>query len=409
MPNKTQSTSSDKRTATIPRSVLLYMAWRNLTHKKLRTFLTLFGVVIGIGAIFFLLSFGFGLRDLVSKEILGNQSVKAIEVTSPNSKIVKLDYPTIEKIQGLPHVSKLGKMYSFAGSILYNGGENDIVVYGLDVQYADLTNLSVVSGRLLSAEDAESALVNNGSLESLGLTKESAIGKKIAVYVPANNESMPSQLKKEFTIVGVVDGNSGSELFIPSVVFESNGAKVFSQVRILADDQQNVAGLREKIESQGLETVSPNDTIDQINQIFRFINVILVSFGAIGMIVAILGMFNTLTISLLERTKEIGLMVALGARAKDMRRLFVYEAFIMSFLGAVIGIALSIANGIGLNILMNQFANSRGVTDTFTLFSYPWWLIAGMILFMVIVGMLVVFFPARRAMKINPIDALRRE
>lgn len=385
------------------------MAWRNLTHKKLRTFLTLFGVVIGIGAIFFLLSFGFGLRDLVSKEILGNQSVKAIEVTSPNSKIVKLDYPTIEKIQGLPHVSKLGKMYSFAGSILYNGGENDIVVYGLDVPYADLTNLSVVSGRLLSAEDAESALVNNGSLESLGLTKESAIGKKIAVYVPANNESMPSQLKKEFTIVGVVDGNSGSELFIPSVVFESNGAKVFSQVRILADDQQNVAGLREKIESQGLETVSPNDTIDQINQIFRFINVILVSFGAIGMIVAILGMFNTLTISLLERTKEIGLMVALGARAKDMRRLFVYEAFIMSFLGAVIGIALSIANGIGLNILMNQFANSRGVTDTFTLFSYPWWLIAGMILFMVIVGMLVVFFPARRAMKINPIDALRRE
>lgn len=408
MANKKQPASSI-RTATIPRSVLLYIAWRNLTHKKLRTFLTLLGVVIGIGAIFFLLSFGFGLRDLVSKEILGNQSVKAIEITSSNSKIVRLDYPTIDKIQGLPHISKLGKMYSFAGSILYSGGENDIVVYGIDVPYAELTNLSVVSGRLLSVADTDTALVNSGSLKSLGLSKESAIGKKITVYVPANNESMPNQLKKEFTIVGVVDGNSGSELFIPGVVFESNGATVFSQVRILADDQQNVSGLREKIESQGLETVSPNDTIDQINQIFRFINVILVSFGAIGMIVAILGMFNTLTISLLERTKEIGLMVALGARAKDMRRLFVYEAFIMSFLGAVIGIALSIANGIGLNILMNQFANTRGVTDTFTLFSYPWWLIAGMILFMVLVGMLVVFFPARRAMKINPIDALRRE
>ncbi len=398
-----------KSSATIPRSVILYIAWRNLTSKKLRTFLTLFGVVIGIGAIFFLLSFGFGLRDLVSKEILGNQSVKAIEVTSPNSKIIRLDYPTLEKIEGLPHVSKIGKMFSFAGSVSYNGGENDVVVYGVDVPYAELTNLSVVSGRLLSVADSDTMLINNGSLESFGLTKDTAIGKKITVYVPANNELLPTEIKKEFTIVGVVEGNSGSELFIPSIIFESNGATVFSQSRILADDQQNVAGLREKIESLGLETISPSDTIDQINQIFRFINVILVSFGAIGMIVAILGMFNTLTISLLERTKEIGLMVALGGRAKDMRRLFVYEAFIMSLFGASIGIVMSIANGTILNIVMNRFAQSRGVSDSFTLFSYPWWLILGMIIFMVIVGMLVVYFPARRAMKINPIDALRRE
>jgi putative ABC transport system permease protein len=398
-----------KSSATIPRSVILYIAWRNLTSKKLRTFLTLFGVVIGIGAIFFLLSFGFGLRDLVSKEILGNQSVKAIEVTSPNSKIIRLDYPTLEKIEGLPHVSKIGKMFSFAGSVSYNGGENDVVVYGVDVPYAELTNLSVVSGRLLSVADSDTMLINNGSLESFGLTKDTAIGKKITVYVPVNNELLPTEIKKEFTIVGVVEGNSGSELFIPSIIFESNGATVFSQSRILADDQQNVAGLREKIESLGLETISPSDTIDQINQIFRFINVILVSFGAIGMIVAILGMFNTLTISLLERTKEIGLMVALGGRAKDMRRLFVYEAFIMSLFGASIGIVMSIANGTILNIVMNRFAQSRGVSDSFTLFSYPWWLIIGMIVFMVIVGMLVVYFPARRAMKINPIDALRRE
>ncbi len=406
------NTSTDtiiKGNATIPRSVILYIAWRNLTSKKLRTFLTLFGVVIGIGAIFFLLSFGFGLRDLVSKEILGNQSVKAIEVTSPNSKIIKLDYPTLEKIEGLPHVSKIGKMYSFAGSVSYNGGENDVVVYGVDVPYAELTNLSVVSGRLLSVADSDTMLINNGSLESFGLTKDTAIGKKITVYVPANNELLPTEIKKEFTIVGVAEGNSGSELFIPSIIFESNGATIFSQSRILADDQQNVAGLREKIESLGLETISPSDTIDQINQIFRFINVILVSFGAIGMIVAILGMFNTLTISLLERTKEIGLMVALGGRAKDMRRLFVYEAFIMSLLGASIGIIMSIANGTVLNAIMNRFAQSRGVSDSFTLFSYPWWLIVGMIVFMVIVGMLVVYFPARRAMKINPIDALRRE
>jgi putative ABC transport system permease protein len=395
--------------STVPQSVLMYIAWRNLVSKKLRTLLTLFGVVIGIGAIFFLLSFGFGLRDLVSKEILGNQSVKAIEVRSPNSKIIKLDYPMLEKLQGLAHVSKVGSMFSFAGSVSLNGGESDIVIYGIDTPFAELSSLTPVSGRLLSVADSDSVMINSGFLESLGLNKESAIGTKIEIYIPQNAETFPEELKKEVTIVGVIDGSSGAELFIPGRVLEAQGANVFSQVRILADDQLNVADLREKIESLGLETSSPSDTIDQINQIFRFINLILVAFGAIGMIVAILGMFNTLTISLLERTKEIGLMVALGGRAKDMRRLFIYEAFLMSFVGAVIGITLSIINGVVLNAIMNSFANSRGVAESFNLFSYPWWLIAGMILFMVIVGMLVVYFPARRAMKINPIDALRRE
>src|SRR5262245_27336022 len=97
----------------IPSSVLMYMAWKNLMHKKLRAFLTVFGVVIGIGAIFFLLSFGLGLQKLVTNQVIGNQSIKSIDVTTPNSRILKLDQTNFNKIKNLPHVTRIGAVYSY--------------------------------------------------------------------------------------------------------------------------------------------------------------------------------------------------------------------------------------------------------------------------------------------------------
>src|SRR4026208_32628 len=96
----------------IPTSVLFYMAWKNLVHKKLRAFLTIFGVVIGIGAIFFLLSFGIGLQRLVTTQVIGNQSVKSVDITTPNSKIIKLDQTNFNQIKGLPHILQIGSSYS---------------------------------------------------------------------------------------------------------------------------------------------------------------------------------------------------------------------------------------------------------------------------------------------------------
>jgi putative ABC transport system permease protein len=143
--------------------------------------------------------------------------------------------------------------------------------------------------------------------------------------------------------------------------------------------------------------------------VFKFFNVVLAGFGAVGMVVAVLGMFNTLTISLLERTKEIGLMVALGGRNRDMRKLFIFEAVLLSLVGAVVGIILAVMLGQVINLAMNALAHRRGVTEHFQLFAVPWWLVLGTILFMLVVGLVVVYLPARRAARINPIDALRRE
>ncbi len=394
---------------TVPPSVLMYIAWRNLIHKKLRAFLTIFGVVIGIGAIFFLLSFGIGLQTLVTNEVIGNQSVKSIDITTPNSKIIKLDDPNFQKIKLLPHVTQSGASFSYAGSLKAQGSEVDAIVYGEDLTYQRMENLTVRSGRLLKLTDERGALLTNAAVRAIGMNDPGkAIGKKISLRIPIVGTDK-NEINDTFTIVGVIDTNTGNEIFVPGGVFSAAGIEVYNQVKVEVDEAANVAALRKQIESLGFVTTSPIDTVDQIGEIFKFFNVMLAGFGAVGMIVAVLGMFNTLTISLLERTKEVGLMITLGGRNRDMRKLFILEAVILSLAGAVIGILLAIVLGQVINAVMNVFAGHRGVTEHFQLFAIPIWLVLGTIFFMLAVGLAVVYLPARRAARINPIDALRRE
>lgn len=395
----------------IPLKSLMYIAWRNLVHKKLRAFLTIFGIVIGIGAIFFLLSFGIGLQQLVTSEVIGNQSINAIEITTPNSKILKLDEKALQRIRNLPHVERTGGSYSRAGILKHSGGEVDSVTYGVDSTYQDLSNLRIVSGRELTSDDDKSILVNQAALSAIGLQADKrALGKKINILIPINDSvNGATRISDSYSIVGIIDAGAGSEIFLPKHVFQTAGIEVYNNLKVEADDSTAVGPLRKQIESLGFMTVSPIDTIDQINQMFDFFNIILVGFGSIGMIVAVLGMFNTLTISLLERTKEIGLIIVLGGRNRDIRKLFIFEAVLLSLIGAIIGIILAILAGQLINIAMNAFARGRGVTDSFALFATPWWLVAASTGFMVLVGLVVVYLPARRAAQINPIDALRRE
>jgi ABC-type antimicrobial peptide transport system permease subunit len=387
------------------------MAWRNLTHKKLRAFLTIFGVTVGIGAIFFLLSFGIGLQRLVTNEVIGSQSIKAINITTPNSRILKLDEAARQKIKDLPHVVRVGSTYSYAGSLKLGGGEVDSIVYGSDADYLRLSNLVLSDGRMVTGDDNRAVVVNQAALRALGLKADkSALGKKLAIRIPLPaGTARTTEISKDFTIEGIIGTGSGSEVYIPHHIFQTAGVGAYNDLKIEADESGGVSGLRKQIEALGFLTASPIDTIDQINEIFKFFNIVLAGFGGIGMVVAVLGMFNTLTISLLERTREIGLMVALGGRNRDMRKLFILEAVLLSVMGAVSGIILAFISGQAINLIINSFAHRRGVTESFTLFATPPMLVIGTISFMLCVGLAVAYLPARRAARINPIDALRRE
>lgn len=404
--------SSPKKFATVPLSAIVFMAWRNIVYKKLRSFLTILGIVIGIGAIFFLLSVSLGLQNLVTNELIGGKSIKAVDVTSAKSEIVKLDSESAERIKQLPHVEKLGTSFAAPGIVKYQGSESSGPIYGVDLAYQDLTNLQITKGRKFNAQDKDSAIVSLAKLRSIGVQKpEDILGKTVNLDIPLKGGSGEESktIEAQLKVVGTIDSGTESVVFVPSFIFVSSGQTEFSQMKLIVDDLTNLSTLRRQIESIGFETTSPADTLDQINQIFKYFNVVLIGFGAIGMVVAILGMFNTLTISLLERTKEIGLMFALGGRKRDTRRIFVIEAVLLSLIGSIVGIVTAIFVGQIANVLLNHMARSRGVTEGFQLFATPWWLVIGLTAFMVLVGLGVVFFPARRAERINPIDALRRE
>lgn len=410
MSNKQLNAGEKATRPRVPFFILTHMAWRNLIFKRLRAMLTIFGVVIGIGSIYFLFSFGLGLQNLITQQVVGNSSIKSIDVTSQNPKLIRLDDETVNKIKQLPHVDNGGISYSFPGSMKFKGSSVEGIVYGVDKIYQEESNLNISAGKPLDFTNNKTVLVDEAVLESMGVKdKASAVGKTMDITVSLSASGARASVTGKFKIVGVVDDVGGNEVYIPAANFSNAGVPNYTQLKLQADDSSNVAELRKQIETLSLATTSPADTIDQINQIFKFFNLILVGFGAIGMVVAVLGMFNTLTISLLERTKEIGLMMALGARRIDLRKLFFFEAILLSLIGAIIGIIMAMFAGRIVNFIMNFTAERRGVTESFELFANPWWLILGTIVFMVTVGAIVVYIPAKRAENTDPIDALRNE
>lgn len=396
---------------TVNTGILLHIAFRNFIDRKLRSFLTVTAVVIGVAAVFFLLSFGLGVQALVTNQVIGDKSLKSIDVTSPNSKIVKLNEESIATIKRFNHIDKVGVQYSFPGIMKLGGGEADVIAYGVNYEYQNLSSLEISEGRLLKENDNKSIVVSQSALKAFGITDaKKAVNQIVIITIPLERaEAEITQIAESFVIVGVIESSAGNEIFMPSSNFDVAGVPNYNQVKVVVDDMSNVNVVRTQIESKGLQTTSLIDTLNEINNIFKFFNLVLIGFGSIGMVVAILGMFNTLTISLLERTKEIGLMMALGARRYDVRRLFIFEAILISLIGSVIGIILAFITGKLVNLYINFGARDRGVTEYFELFKTPLWVVALIIITTVLIGAGVVYFPARRAEKINPIDALRHE
>lgn len=379
----------------------------------MRTILTVSGVIIGIGAIVFLISLGLGLQNVVSNEVVNSSDIKTIDATTADSKSLRLTPEIAAKIKALGTVEQVAHSYASGGAVSLGAAKTDSVMYATDPAYLSLSSLRLAAGSSINLENDNQVLVNVSLLKAIGITDaKEALGKKLGIHIIGISQASDDKktpLDIEVTVSGVVETGSGAETYMRDAVFSNAGASQYSQLKIVAKRQEDVSGIRRFVDSLGFTTASPIDTLDQVNQIFRFFTFILAGFGGIGMTIAVLGMFNTLTISLLERTREIGLMVSLGARARDIKSLFVIEALTLSFGGGLLGLIVATMVGLVINLILTQIARSRGVIDPIAIFATPWWLWIGVLLFVGIVGMIVVFYPARRAARISPIDALRRE
>ncbi len=389
-------------------TALLRIALANLRAKKFRNNLTMLGVAIGVGTVFMLLSFGLGLQNLVQKEIIGTDSVRVVNVTSVNSDILSLDKEAVNKIDDLANIEKVGRQYTAAAEFQLGSAKADAVVYGVDQDYLSLNNLNISTGSLIQPNQLDQVMISQSLVSTLGYDNASSVvGENINLNLKLDTGA--GKIDRPLKVVGVVDSGSGTAMYVSADTFMGMGVENYSQIKVVADSDSSAVDVRQQIENMGYQTSSPLDTINQVNRFFNFFNVILVGFGGIGMMIATIGMLNTLTVALLERTKEVGLMIALGARRRDMKRLFITEALLLTSIGGVVGILSSMVVQVIINVISNHLAAARGVSESFSLFATPPWLVLAVLAFICIVGYLVSIVPARRASKIAPVDALRRE
>jgi putative ABC transport system permease protein len=212
----------------------------------------------------------------------------------------------------------------------------------------------------------------------------------------------------EYSIVGVTPDEKTPVFYVPFIDLRTLGITNFSQVKVVVKNQNELSKTRRQIESMGYITRSVADTVAQINSLFATARTILMVLGMVALGVAALGMFNTLTISLLERTREVGLMKAMGMKSSEVQELFLAESVIMGFLGGVFGILLGWILGkfIGLSLSFFSFFKGVGVIDVAHI---PTPFIITIVFLSLLVGLLTGIYPAKRSTRISALNALRYE
>lgn len=258
------------------------------------------------------------------------------------------------------------------------------------------------------------AVVNVAMLNILGIKEQDAVGKTFQATFTATGNLLanPSQKLQShpatYTIVGVIAGDKTPIFYVPFIDLRSMGITNFSQARISVASKGELTKARRQIESEGFTTTSVADTVAQINGVFAAAQTVLALLGFVALAVASLGMFNTLTVSLLERTREVGLMKAMGMKSEEVKELFLTESLIMSFFGGIFGLLLGFILGEILSILLSVFAVFKGVG--FVQVSYiPVTFIFVILGLSLLVGLVTGIYPARRATKISALNALRYE
>jgi ABC-type antimicrobial peptide transport system permease subunit len=186
------------------------------------------------------------------------------------------------------------------------------------------------------------------------------------------------------------------------------GIDVYDRAQVRVDSSDFLAATEEMLIKAGYRVTALSKTVEQASKIFQGIQAVLATFGGIALLVSAIGMFNTMTVTLLERTKEIGIMRTIGASPRDIKFLFVSESIIVGFLGGVSGIVMGVTIGFAVNIMLNIAASQFG-GQAVNLFSFPVTFLTFIAVFSAAVGYLTGVFPARRASLLNPLDAIRYE
>jgi ABC-type antimicrobial peptide transport system permease subunit len=447
-------------------------SFSNLWKMKLRTFLTTSGVVIGIGALVAMFAFGEGVQKNITDTFnkLGlsnyinvypgsgrnsgpfrgrgmnrNRSVATVRDSNENKL---LDDDLIKKLEALEGVKAVFPEIRFPAMVRFNGNESFETIQALPAKICKSGFVKLKEGSYFDTDDANSLLISDSLLRRIGIKDiKSVIGKQIVISTVTSDlsiENIPNMLNSmnenelpvvnkdyKFTIAGVMQDIDTpgpmlmrSDILIPSGtsqkmekisitsiadIFQSlSQPQGYSMIGIQLKDAKYAETVKKWIHDSGYQTFALLDQLDQIKKAFLFMDLFLFAIGMIAITVASLGIINTLVMSILERYKEIGIMKAVGASNSDVKKIFLFEAGLIGFLGGVFGLVLGWCVSMVANFIANQILARQGAPHM-SYFSFPLWLCLGSIIFSISISLLAGIYPTLRASRVDPVVALRHD
>lgn len=409
-------------------SDIIELTLQRLNAKRYRTILTILGVGIGIAVVNILVSLTFGLQKLVIGNIATSESLLSLDVT-PNTEIkdvVKLSSSIIEDIKDIDGVTEVSASKSLPAEIVYNDIKSQTLVYGAEPRFFNLSNIKADIGELYT--DGESKIVASSAVLSLfGIDAKSAVGTKIRLSflkpsiflgdsIEENDLASSSavlldsaiiEIPEQLTIVGILNDDT-NYIYLPLKYFDLVNIDEYRTAKVKVINQTKIDSARDEILAKGLMVSAMTDTLNQINNIFRVTQITFTVIGVIALIIASIGMINTMTVSLLERTREIGIMRTIGATSKGIKQMFLTESIIMGVGGGLGGLLIGTFVTFILDMGVKLFAFAMGGEPVSIFYTPPWFFVL-VLVFSLAIGVITGVFPAKRAASLNPIDALRYE
>ena len=384
--------------------IILKSAVKNIKCNKSRSILTILGLIIGIASVIVLVGIGNGTSSSIVSEVqsLGTD-VLTLEI---NSSDASLAYENLDNLTKIQNIDKIAPYKTVDSTVSYNSTTSSRTkLIATTPEYMDVMNLTISSGRLLSAIDLEN------------YTKVCLLGNDIAESLFENSNPVKQNIKIDgdnYTVIGVLTAvgstmgsNIDDTIIVPFTTAKYLGSDTsINNAYIKVSNDGAISAATASIQSYiertlGLTTddfsiTSQDSMLDTMDNVNNTLSLMLGGIAAISLIVGGIGVMNVMLVSVTERTKEIGIRKALGAKRKDILLQFLSEALVLCLTGGIIGVILGVGLGTLLGRMGYSFTPGAGIIIIAFLSSAA-------------IGMIFGIFPANKASKLNPIDALRNE
>ncbi len=406
-----------------------WMAWRNLRRSKSRTLLTAIGTAIGIGSIVLTVAFGTGLQKNANQNLAQNGGLNTVEVIGqmpPGASSANFAEPKPLNLSDIDYFQKLPGVASAYGMI-----SAPVMVKTLATEPAVINNLpltglptgqKLVLGR--QPESGNDVLLSQNGVKSLFGTEPLAnlVGKTLTIVGTSNARPVvltvagvvsPTNSRDQSTSPGAaVTSGATINLYVPyptAVAHWAGHPPAFSHAIITANNASATIALTKTLSQKGFVVFSLREIAKGIDTFVIIIQSVLGAFGGIALVVAGIMIALVMMWAVLERTREIGILKALGARAQDIRRVFVDEAALIGLLAGIIGLAGAYLTAILLQAVLKMLIERAGGTAPVSLFVVPWWLVVSALAFGMVVGTVGSWIPAFRASRLSVVQALRHD